>query len=521
MSLRARLVVVALFAAALLAPFGACGPTRSLCATVTCDGNRVCDEATGACVRVDGGVTIDGGTDGGPVACVPDCVSPQVCDTATGRCVECRSDSDCSCPTTTCGAQGLCELPSPDGGAPVAGESCTTARAVNTCGQTLAFSANLSTARDDVVSSCGAASGAGKDLMWALELDTTFDVRVTVKPSAGSLAQPVVSLRRNCDQNQELACSDGLGGTASFRVKSLPAGFYTLVVDSFDAASSGRVDVTVEFLAPTAPANETCATAAVLTPGTDVEVSLGAADDDLQVSCNSAGNSPEAVWRLDLPAASDVFLTASGSPDAGVDPVLALRRAPCAAADQVACVDNLSTGSETLVARNLAAGTYYVIVENYGRPQASPVTVRATVTGPTPPPSNNTCAAPRAITFAPGSSTATFTTDTSIATDDTAGTCNTEPGSPETVFALTLGATKLVTVSAAAHAGNPTVDAVVYLRGTACDAVTGMELACDDALPPGPDTFSLTLDPGTYYLFVEGYGAAGAGPTDVTVTLAP
>ena len=60
MSLRVRLLVVAVGTTALLSTLGACGPTRSKCAMVQCDGNRVCDEATGACVRVDGGVVDDG-----------------------------------------------------------------------------------------------------------------------------------------------------------------------------------------------------------------------------------------------------------------------------------------------------------------------------------------------------------------------------------------------------------------------------------------------------------------------------
>lgn len=525
-----RLSLLAASSAVLLLAtlFGACGPTRSKCATVTCDGNRVCDEATGACLPTDGGVVADagvpdaGGADGG-LACTPACVSPLVCDTSSGRCVECFTDADCACPTTRCDtAAGQCVLPDPDAGltVPPGGETCTTAPALNTCGQAVTFTADQSAARDDTVGSCGAEPGGGKDLWWGLTLSATFDVQVTARPSAASQAQPVISLRRGCDADAELACRDGLGGAASFRVKSLPAGSYALIVDGYDAAASGRVDVTVELLPPTLPSNEACGTAADLAVDTDVTVDLSTADDDVQVTCNTVGGSPEVVYRLDLPAAGDVFVTATGEADAGVDPVLALRRAPCAAADEAACVDFLASGTETLTARNLEAGRYFVVVENYGRPAAAPVTVRASVGPPTPPPANDTCAAPRAITFPAGMNSVTFTTDTSLALDDTAAGCNTEAGSPETVWALTLGTTQRVTVAAQASAGAAT-DPVVYLRGTACDEATGMELACADVAPPGPDTFSLVLDPGTYFLFVEGFGAAGAGPTDVTVTLGP
>ncbi|MCC6332651.1 MAG: hypothetical protein IT380_01530 [Myxococcales bacterium] len=499
--------------------FGACGPTRSKCATVTCDGNRVCDEATGACVRGDGGVTdggVDAGTDAGST-CVPDCVAPQVCDTATGRCVECFTDNDCACPATVCRASGACELPGPDAGLPAGGESCTTALAINSCGQNFSFTANLSAARDDVVGSCGQAAGGGKDLLWVLRLDATLDVTITARRSSGSLAEPVVSLRRDCDDERELACSDSLSGQASFRLRSLTPGLYTLVVDSFDASSAGRVDVTVQFSAPTTPANESCGTAELLPPDTDVTVNLSLADDDLQVSCNRLPSSAEAVYRLELTSPSDVFLTATGTTN--VNPVLALRRSPCAAADQVRCVNAFTGTTESLIARDLPAGSYYVVLER-GGPAVGSITLRASVTPPTPPPVNDTCSGARAITFPVGMNTVTFSVDTSLARDDEAGSCNAELDSPETVYALTLATRRSVTIVSRASAG-ATSDPVIYLRGGACDALAGQELGCSDAKLPNFDTLTSTLDPGTYFLFVEGFGPAGAGPTDVTVTLGP
>jgi hypothetical protein len=484
---------------------------------VKCDGDRVCDEATGACVRTDAGVVDDGGTtDAGPIACSPACTSPQVCDTTSGRCVECVSNSDCSCPTTQCNAQGLCEAPTGDAGVPAGGEACTSALSVNTCGQTLSFSVDLSTARDDVVGSCGLASGGGKDLLWALELDSTYDVRVTAKKATGSQAEPVVSLRRNCDQGQELACSDSLSGTASFRVKSLAPGFYTLVVDSFEAASSGRVDVTVEFLTPTQPANETCSTAATLPADTDVTVDLSTAIDDLQVTCNTAPNSADAVFRLDVPTVSDVFLTALGT--TGVNPVLALRSTPCATGTQVACMNAQAGTAESLVVRSLPAGTYFVVLERVG-PAVGSVTVRASVTTPTPPPANDSCTAPRAITFPTGTTSVSFSVDTSLAKDDHVGSCNTQLDSAEVVYSLTVGTQRSVVVSAQASAGSSALP-VLYLRGGGCTDAQGTELACVNAAP-SPSVLNAPLSAGTYFLFVEGLGPAGGGPTDVTVTLTP
>lgn len=523
MSLRSSSVVTALLGSFLVgALLGACGPTRSLCATVTCEGGRTCDEATGACVggATDGGATdagSDGGTDGGFGACVPDCVAPQVCDTSTGRCVECFTDAHCACPTTVCGASGVCELPAADAGVPAGGEACASAPLVNSCGQNVSFTADLAAASDEVVSSCGTASGGGKDLLWTFRLDATFDVRVTAKPSAASPAQPVVSLRRDCQANQELACADGLGGAASFLLKSLAPGSYTLVLDSYDAATSGRVDVTVDFLPASLPPNETCATAAALPFDTDVTVDLSTASDDLQVTCNGTANSGDAVYELTLSEARDLFVTATST--ANLNPVLALRRAPCASGSQVTCFNAVTAGSETLVVRNLEAGTYFLVVERVGLAVGA-VTLRATTAVPSPPPANDTCAAPRAITFPAGSTTTSFTIDTSLATDSTAGSCNTEPTSPEVVYSLTLTASRRVSVTATAAQGAATAP-VLYLRGTACDEASGVEFGCERPALPAPTVLSAPLTAGTYFLFVEGLGPGGAGPTDVTVTLGP
>lgn len=144
----------------------------------------------------------------------------------------------------------------------------------------------------------------------------------------------------------------------------------------------------------------------------------------------------------------------------------------------------------------------------------------ATATAPTPPPPNDTCASPRAITFPAGASTTTFIADTSVASDDEQGSCNGQPDSPETVSSLTLGAARTVTVTAHASPGF-TTEPLLYLRSATCDGLRGTEVRCTDAATPGPEPLTAALGPGTYFVFVEGFRAAGAGPTDVTVTLGP
>ncbi len=543
MAARHRIVAAVVGAFVVGAAIGACGSSRSPCAAVICEGGRVCDEATGVCKQVvrDAGSTDAGNVDAGPSSCSPACTAPSVCNSATKMCVECVTADQCSCPTTVC--QGnVCVAPSGTVAAP--GDTCATAPTLRTCGGPIAFTVDLATASNDLRGSCAAATNTGKDVVTAITLDATFNVTVTAKASAGSFAQPVISLRRAaCDTGLELACADALGQPATFTVKSLPAGTYFVIIDSYDAASAGSVDVTITFDAPTLPANETCATAAPLaTDGGAVALDLSGANDDLQVSCNASGVGPDAVYTVDLATAADLVVSASGT-GAGLNPVLALRTS-CGVGPDLRCANALTGGSETLVVRNLAAGRYYLVAEEVGRPSAASLSLTAVTSPPTPPPSNDTCAAPRAITFAPNTTSTTFVVDTGTASDDLLGTCNRISNSPDVVYTVSLGGRRTLTATATAQAGSNTKP-VVYVRTQVCESPLDAGTASSDAgtdggVDGGSDagvtvtnelacgnsagastTVTLALDPGTYFLVIEGVGDTGAGPTDVTVSLAP
>lgn len=523
---RLSVAFVAAFACGVV--LGACGSPHSKCALVLCQ-TGTCDENTGLCVRVatDGGT--DAGTDAGQSGCPGGCASPRVCDPTSKTCVECLSDSSCACPTPTCSAAHVCVAPSGDAGitAPASSDTCSAASPLRTCGTSAHFTVDLSTAKDDFTTGCSATGSGGKDVFWTVVLDATFDVRVTVKPASGSQAQPIVALLGSCEATSELACADGLGNTATVHLKSLPAGRYPLVVDSYDLSTGGLVDVTVELLPPTLPSNETCGTATSLpVDGGAVSVDLSTAEDNLQVSCNAKTDSPEVVYTVDVVTPSDLIVVASGTADAGIDPVLSLRNSPCGSGTTLRCIDGFSSANETLHARALAAGRYYLVVENARRPTRGSLALTAALAPPAPNPPNDTCNAPRAITFAAGSDVSSFVVDTSNASDDTAGSCNSQPASPEVVYSLTLGATRTVKIETAPVPGT-TTDPVLYLRAAPCtstltpDGGPDNELGCDDAQAPAADSLTKTLQAGTYFIFVEGWSAAGAGPTQVTVSLLP
>jgi hypothetical protein len=100
---------------------------------------------------------------------------------------------------------------------------------------------------------------------------------------------------------------------------------------------------------------------------------------------------------------------------------------------------------------------------------------------------------------------------------DTVGTCATSATAPDVVYSFELTGRATVTAWLAGSA----YDTVMYLRNTPC--ATGTSIACNDDNGSGGSwsRISTTLDPGTYFLFVDGYGtASGNYVLQVTTVLA-
>jgi hypothetical protein len=110
--------------------------------------------------------------------------------------------------------------------------------------------------------------------------------------------------------------------------------------------------------------------------------------------------------------------------------------------------------------------------------------------------------------------TQTITGDTSLAGDDLEGSC-VGAGAPDRVYTFTLAQQTSI------DAQSTGFDTGLYLR-SACDDA-GAELACnDDDDPPGElgSRVTATLDPGTYYLVVDGFDGEAVGGYTLTVTFA-
>ena len=124
---------------------------------------------------------------------------------------------------------------------------------------------------------------------------------------------------------------------------------------------------------------------------------------------------------------------------------------------------------------------------------------------------NDTCAEPFVL---PDDPSGTWYGDTTSLAGDYRGTCAGD--GRDAIFELTVSARGELS----ADLRGSTFDTVLYLRSAAC--ATGTQVACNDDVSRGTvwSRVGGTLDPGTYYLFVDGFDAAAHGRYALNVDFA-
>ncbi|MBS1151796.1 MAG: Alkaline serine protease [Myxococcaceae bacterium] len=258
---------------------------------------------------------------------------------------------------------------------------------------------------------------------------------------------------------------------------------------------------------------ETCVTPQTLplpalgaTTTFDVDTAL--ATDDTQGSCNATGGG-ELVYRLAIPAATSLTLTASRPPGSLANPVLYVRAAPCSTAAELACSNAPSpTATETISISNQPAGDYFLFVEGVG---ANVGLTRLTMTVSLP---NDSCAGAKALSFV--GTIATTTGDTTLASNsntpnDVSPTCSPSgsDSGKDLVYTYTLSAAQDVSITATATGASPSYKPVVYVRkpGACSSSAVPDEVGCDSSgtEPQGtPARLQLrNQPPGVYFLYVD------------------
>ncbi len=374
----------------------------------------------------------------------------------------------------------------------------TTAPTNETCGTAAMLTPGTAVVADlvgvahDLDSACAHPTG---DLVYQLTLAAPADVDIYAA-SLDSIGLPSVSLRgAGCALlADEIACQ--IAPAPHVFRHSLAAGTYYVSV-SASAPTSVSVDVVLSAATPPPP-DENCATAPTLVPNQTRNVTFASHQDDIALGC--IVGAVDAAYSLDLAQASDVLLVerTSQSDSAAIELALPACAAP---SDLLSC--GLATKSPVRSRkRNVAAGSYRVIAEST-QSQDQQITAFVRKTGPgTIAIFADACDSALQIPAGGGF----FQGNTTNATADFTAGCDNAGGpafgAKDQLLRLDLTAQKRVVFDMTGSGYNALLD---IRRGPTCpgEEVTG---GCSASLGSSKSYLDLTLDPGTYFVQVDGLG---------------
>lgn len=419
----------------------------------------------------------------------------------------------------------------------------------DTCASPIALAANgssvtravavgntvLATNSNTAEPSCSAtARTAGPDEVFSYTLAVRSNVSVVLRPISGSALHPVVSVRAPCDApNTELACQAAASATAvQVNLPSQQPGTYFIVVDSADG-TTGAFQLELDAV-PTVD-NDTCAGAASLAftgntasaVGDTTFASNGSLSGDATPSCSDSarGTGRDVVFSYTLSQAQDVTVsvTPTGTTPT-LQPVVSVRASTCTdatASGERGCVSPLATTVGRLSLVNQPAGTYFVWVDS-AQDTAGPFQLEVVTAAPTPPPSNDSCAAPEVLSFGNGIASVTSST-LQAANDNYAGdvspTCNTsaKQSGRDVVYQFTLAQPQDVAIDVVPTSGSTLIPVLYLRRGNCTSQLLSDEVVCAAAVG-GAHSQLTALAAGTYFLFVDSSAGTSGGFT-ATVTL--
>ena len=342
---------------------------------VYCNGEEVCDPKLGC--RAGPAVSCD---DSDPCT-IDTCVekthscarAPRDADGDGDPVWNCAGGGDCddTDPTVSSKAQEICGNSKDDNCDGQVDEAKCSTPDHDTCTDALVIAESgfstlsLAATKLDYTTSCAPDGQNLGDVVVALKVPAgpALDIDV-VAQSDGSLVS--LATASGCGVADQVQCAPSVSGTngtlSRLHFYALVPGVYPLYVAGNVGAN---VALAVTYSAQSSKAtNETCGSAAVITPGQSQTVSLVGALQDLKSACDV--QSGELVYSFTLDQPQDVRVFASPLDAYGV-PQLSLRNAGCetnTAGNEMTCRNGAPTAE--LFVRALPAGTYYLSVAASG-----------------------------------------------------------------------------------------------------------------------------------------------------------
>ncbi|MGC4091346.1 MAG: MopE-related protein [Polyangiaceae bacterium] len=272
-------------------------------------------------------------------------------------------------------------------------DTCADALVIEGSGE---YELSLTAAQQDYSLSCVEPQGSRRDVVAALVVPPgpaqAVDVVVLGDDSGLGLA-----LAGSCsDPSSEMACAvgsqmpdDRLGYVARVIALALPPGTYPLFASG---VSDAGLRLLVNYApASSAPSNETCGTAAELSPGEPVLARISGTTLDVSHACEKPVG--ELFYHFALSEPKDVVLTATALDAYGLA-TLSLRSSTCNTPQSE--LDCRSGGSGRLFSRALPAGDYFVAL---GASGPSDVELDLALSEPSSAPFDEGCAAPPTLSL--------------------------------------------------------------------------------------------------------------------------
>jgi hypothetical protein len=372
----------------------------------------------------------------------------------------------------------------------------------------------LASAEQDLSSVCYGASG---ELVYEFTLTKPQDVRLFANP-LDSYGVPELSLRNaHCSApRDELTCR--IGTPASLFARALPAGKYFVGVG---ATGPSDLSLQLQLSEPTtAPPDEGCVSPPSLALGQTVELTLADHADAVNLGC--LPGAPDSTHSLTLSAASDVLLLGASSNNDTV--AVGLGGPNCLSSTLLACGLSSSTPiSSTDVftsaarahAYGVPAGVYRAVAESAA---GNPISLTAFARNAQPPvlvAFADDCSAPFEIPATGGH----FRGNTANANPDYDAGCDVgnqaKGGAPDQLLHLRLSRKSRVILD---MIGSDYATMLSVRTGAACPGEE-LPLACAAGYIPDRSFLDLDLEPGDYYVQIDGYaGNSGAWSLDVYVS---
>ncbi|MBN8701766.1 MAG: T9SS type A sorting domain-containing protein [Bacteroidetes bacterium] len=273
---------------------------------------------------------------------------------------------------------------------PPANDACSNATSV-TVGTTCNYTSGTNVNATQSYAPCGGSSALD---VWYKFTATATTATISVAPT-GSM-DIVYQVYTACVSTSTFSpCVDnGSSGTETSVQNGLTIGTQYYVRVYGWSGATGAFNLCIQSAAPSAPANDACANAITLTPGTSCSPTSGTNVNATQTYAACLGSSAKDVWYKFIATAATATITVA--PGSNLDAVYQLYTSCSSTSNLGTCVDNNFSqgGTESNAHGSLTVGsTYYIRVYGFnGSADAFTICV-ASATSSGNPPANDNCSA--------------------------------------------------------------------------------------------------------------------------------